>query len=148
MKKNVPGLTSGTLERFVRSACRAVKLRGAVSVLLTSSREMQTLNRRFLGKDGPTDVLSFPAEPGSGPRVAGDLAISVDIAAKSAKQLGHAVREEVKILVLHGVLHLAGYDHETDGGRMAKKEDRLRRALKLPGGLILRTQDGETRGRS
>ena len=78
-----------------------------------------------------------------GARIAGDVAISADIAAANARRLGHSAGEEIKILVLHGVLHLAGFDHETDDGKMARKEVRLRKALGLPAGLIERNGQPE-----
>ena len=138
LKKQIPGATAALFERFLRKACASVKLKGTVNALITNNLEMRSLNRSFRGKDAATDVLSFPAVPGLPGKLAGDLAISGDIAADSAKQLGHAVEDEVKILILHGVLHLAGYDHETDTGTMARKEARLRVALNLPVGLIAR----------
>ena len=143
LRKRIAGLSSSTLQRFVLRARRAVHLRDTVNVLVTSSAELQVLNRRFMGKDKPTDVLSFPAPPGGSPpakRVAGDVAISADIARKNATLLGHSAADEVKILVLHGILHLAGLDHDRDNGEMARKEDRLRRQLKLESGLIERAQ--------
>jgi probable rRNA maturation factor len=140
LHKPVAGLNEGSLDRFVMRAKRAAKLRGAVTVLVTSSTELRRLNHRFRGKDKPTDVLSFPAEMVSRGRFAGDVAISADIAAKNARQLGHSAAEEIKILVLHGLLHLAGYDHESDNGMMAKREGRLREQLGLPMTLIERTQ--------
>jgi probable rRNA maturation factor len=79
----------------------------------------------------------------SGKEVAGDLAISADIAQENAKRLGHPVAEEIKILVLHGILHLAGFDHEKDNGEMARQERRLRRRLKLELGLIDRVKSGD-----
>jgi len=139
LKKRVPGMESIPLERFVRRACRTVKLAGSVDVLITNDREMRTLNKRYRGKDLATDVISFPSAPGLPGKLAGDLAISADIASRNAKEFGHAVAEEIKILILHGVLHLAGYDHERDGGQMARKERRLRAELGLPVGLIERT---------
>jgi probable rRNA maturation factor len=107
-------------------------------VLLTSSAEMKSLNRRFRGKDKPTDVLSFPAEPGAQKQFAGDIAISAEIASQNARALGHSPADEVKILVLHGVLHLRGYDHECDNRQMARREKQLRAKLHLPIGLIER----------
>jgi len=127
----------------VLRARRAVRLRDTVNVLVTSSSELRSLNRRFRGADKATDVLSFPAPPvraRQARRVAGEVAISADIARENAGRLGHSVAEEVKILVLHGILHLAGFDHERDNGEMAGKESRLRRQLKLEGGLIERAQ--------
>jgi probable rRNA maturation factor len=116
-----------------------VKLKGSVHVLVTSNREVQALNRRFRGKDKPTDVLSFPPMADFAAGVAGDIAISAEIAAKNAKELGHTTAEEIKTLALHGVLHLAGYDHEQDDGAMARKEQRLRTTLGLPVALIERS---------
>ena len=139
LKKRVPGADETSLARFVRRSAGAAELLGTVNVLITNNREMRSLNRRFRGKDTATDVLSFPAAPGLPGRLAGDLAISADIAGRNARQFGHPVADEIKILILHGVLHLAGYDHENDGGRMARKEARLRKALRLPTGLISRT---------
>lgn len=116
-------------------------MRGEVNVLITSSGELRSLNRRFRGKDQPTDVLSFPAPAHLPLNYAGDLAISVDLAARNGRRLGHSAAEEVKILILHGVLHLAGYDHERDNGAMARKEERLRQHLGLPVGLIERNSE-------
>lgn len=140
IRKQVGGITELRLRRFLARARRAVGLAGDVSVLLTSNREMQTLNRSFRGKDKPTDVLSFPAVEVVAKKFAGDLAISVDIAAANAREFGHSVEDEVRILVLHGLLHLAGYDHESDDGQMARKESRLRDDLGLPSTLIARSQ--------
>jgi probable rRNA maturation factor len=138
LRKPVAGLTENALARFVLRASRAARLRGSVNVLVTSSRELRTLNRRFRGKDQPTDVLSFPAGFGPAKDFSGDVAISADIAAANARRLGHPASQEIKILVLHGVLHLAGYDHDKDHGKMARKEQSLRKALKLPEALIER----------
>jgi probable rRNA maturation factor len=128
-------------------ARRAVRLRSAVSVFVTSSTKLRQLNRRFRGKNKATDVLSFPAMPGLNPGYAGDIAISAEIAARNAQQLGHTVAEEVEVLTLHGMLHLAGYDHECDNGQMERKEKRLRKALGLPSGLIERTRPLRTRSK-
>jgi probable rRNA maturation factor len=138
-QKRVADLTELALRRFVARARRAAGLKGGVNVLLTSSAEMKSLNRRFRGKDKPTDVLSFPAEPGAQKQFAGEIAISAEIAAHNARALGHSPAAEVKILVLHGVLHLRGYDHECDNGGMARREKQLRAKLRLPLGLIERT---------
>ncbi|HET8635950.1 MAG TPA: rRNA maturation RNase YbeY [Acidobacteriaceae bacterium] len=132
--------TKKDLETFLAQARRAVGLAGSVSVLLTGDAEIQRLNREFRGKNKPTDVLSFPAGENAGrTRAAGDLAISVETAAREAQRLGHALSLELKVLLLHGVLHLAGYDHESDSGEMARKEEALRRKLGLAQGLIART---------
>jgi probable rRNA maturation factor len=138
LKKRIPGATAALFERFVRRACGAVKLKGTVNVLVTNNTEMRSLNRRFRGKDAATDVLSFPAIPGLPGKLVGDLAISGDIARENARQFGHTVGDEIKILILHGALHLAGYDHETDHGKMARKEAQLRAMLRLPLALIAR----------
>lgn len=136
-RKRAAGLSELTLARFVTRAGRAIGLRGAVNVLLTSSPELRTLNRRFRKQDKTTDVLSFPPMLDVD-EFAGDVAISADIAARNAKRLGHSAADEVKILTLHGMLHLAGHDHEADAGEMAKLEQRLRKSLGLPVGLIER----------
>ena len=128
------------LRAFVAEACAAIPLRGDVSVLLTTDNEVQALNRTFRRKNKPTDVLSFPAPPefvASG-ELAGDLAVSIETAGRQADAFGHSLLLEVKILLLHGLLHLAGFDHETDEGQMARKEQTLRRRFSLPLGLIQR----------
>ena len=137
-QKRVADLTELALDRFVARARRAAGLKGVVNVLVTSNAELKSLNRRFRGKDKPTDVLSFPAEPDPRKQFAGEIAISAEIAAQNARPLGHSPAEEVKILVLHGVLHLRGYDHECDNGQMARREKQLRAKLHLPLGLIER----------
>jgi probable rRNA maturation factor len=139
IQESVAGLSEAALVKFVARARRAAGLRDTVSVLVTSSRELQGLNRRFRGKNKPTDVLSFPAMPGLMRGFAGDVAISAEIAAHNARRLGHTAADEIRILVLHAVLHLAGYDHEQDKGQMECKEQRLRKALGLPVALIERT---------
>ena len=127
-----------TLARFLASAQRAVKLKGQVTVLLTTDAAIRKLNRQFRGKNKATDVLSFPAEGLGAQGIAGDLAISATTALGQAKEQGHSLATEIKVLVLHGLLHLAGYDHETDEGQMARRERLLRAKLKLPQGLIER----------
>ena len=139
-QKRVADLTELALSRFVARARRAAGLKGAVNVLVTSSAEMKSLNRRFRRKDKPTDVLSFPVERGAQKQFAGEIAISAEIASQNAWTLGHSPAQEVKILVLHGVLHLRGFDHERDRGQMAKREEQLRALLHLPLGLIARAQ--------
>jgi len=146
LHKRVAGLTELGLQRFIMRARRAAKVNGAVNVLLTSSAEMKSLNRTFRGLDKATDVLSFPTEPGMQKHFAGEIAISAEIAARNARELGHPVADEIKILVLHGLLHLRGYDHECDNGEMARRESQLRAQLRLPHGLIERTT--ATRSRS
>lgn len=134
------------LELFLEQAMRAAKLRGDVSVLLTGDKQIRRWNREFRGKNKPTDVLSFPAAPVEGidgpmpAALAGDLAISLETADRQAAEQGHSLLEELKVLLLHGVLHLAGYDHEVDQGEMARVELRLRARLGLKSALIERVQ--------
>ena len=137
-RKRVAGFSELAITRFIARARAAAGLKAQVNVVLTSNAEMKSLNRRFRGKDKPTDVLSFPAAQDDKNQIAGEIAISAEIAAANAHALGHSPAEEVKILVLHGILHLRGYDHECDNGEMAKREKHLRAKLKLPLGLIER----------
>jgi probable rRNA maturation factor len=125
-----------SLERFALTAKRAARLRGEVAILVTNSASIRRLNRDFRGKDKPTDVLSFPS---AAKGLAGDIAISAQIASKQAKSLGHTLSTELKVLILHGMIHLAGHDHESDSGEMAALEAKLQKKLKLPQGLIERT---------
>lgn len=134
--------TPRSLSRFLAQAQNAVRLRDQVTVLLTSDETIRDLNRRFRGKNKTTDVLSFPATPlknaKPAERVAGDIAISVDTARRQGTARGHALGTEIKVLMLHGLLHLAGYDHESDRGQMRRRERQLRAQLGLPQGLIER----------
>lgn len=136
LKKKLAGLNQRSLAIFASRARKAVGLKGHVQVLITSSDELRDLNRRFRRKDKPTDVLSFPAILDG---EAGDIAISADIASENAYRLGHALEEELRVLILHGMLHLAGHDHEHDNGEMEALESELRDRLKLPSSLIERT---------
>jgi len=138
--------TPRTLNLFLCEAQEAVRLRGQVTVLLTTDAAIRGLNRRFRGKNKPTDVLSFPAENllKSQEKIAGDIAISVETARRQALGQGHALTCELKVLMLHGLLHLAGYDHESDTGQMHRRERTLRARLGLTQGLIER---GGTRGK-
>lgn len=103
---------------------------------ITNDAELRALNARFLGKDYATDVLSFPAADGADG--IGDIAISLQRARAQARGWRHSAEDEIRILMLHGVLHLLGLDHESDGGRMKRAEARWRRTLRLPNGLIER----------
>lgn len=136
-----------TLAGFLRDARALVRLPGKVTVLLTTDAEIRRLNRLFRGKNKATDVLSFPASGPAAEGIAGDLAISVPTAIRQAAEHGHRVSTEIKVLILHGLLHLAGYDHETDQGRMARREAQLRARLGLPQGLIERAA-GNAKDRS
>jgi probable rRNA maturation factor len=143
-------LALSALRLFLRRARKAVPVAGRVSVLLASDSAIKRLNGKFRGKHRTTDVISFPAleipvqksrsrQRPAHPPIAGDLAISLDAAARQAQRFGHPVVVELKILMLHGLLHLAGYDHETDAGEMATREEQLRRRFRLPATLIART---------
>jgi probable rRNA maturation factor len=142
LQKKVTGLSKSALERFIARARSVAGVRGRVNVLVTSSIAVRALNREFRHQNKATDVLSFAATPeakSSGKAVlTGEIAISADVALQNALRLGHTPAQEVKILTLHGMLHLAGFDHERDNGEMARKEYDLRRALRLPVGLIER----------
>lgn len=136
-EKNVAGLNRRALEAFVIKASRIAGLDGHTSVLVTGNPQIRRLNSRFRNKNSATDVLSFPAgRPADG--LAGDIAVSFDIAVHNAQKLGHSASDEIRILILHGILHLAGYDHERDRGAMKRKEAALRKKLGLPNGLIER----------
>jgi probable rRNA maturation factor len=125
------------LSLFATEAQHALGLAGEVNIFVTSSHEMRDLNRRYRRKNTPTDVLSFPSRA---PGVAGDIAISLEIAAANASEIGHSLATEVKVLILHGLLHLAGLDHESDNGEMLAREQAMRQEFKLPVGLIERTE--------
>lgn len=132
-------ISQRALALFAARARRELGLRHEVAIWITSSADLQKLNARYRRKNKPTDVLSFAP---SIARSAGDLAISFEIAASNASKLGHSLTTELKILVLHGLLHLAGHDHETDDERMSALETKLRKKFGLPTGLIERTQQG------
>ena len=106
--------------------------------VITGDAELARLNKDFRGKNSTTDVLSFPQTDIDG--YAGDLAISLGRARAQAREFGHPAATEVCILMLHGVLHLKGMDHEADSGEMARAERRWRKALNLPSGLVERSQ--------
>lgn len=115
--------------------------RGDVSIAVVSDRRMRALNHQFRGQDAATDVLSFPAThvPGVSSFL-GDIVIAAGVAARQAREAGHPVSTELRVLALHGLLHLLGYDHDTDGGKMARAEARLRKKAGLREGLIERTR--------
>jgi probable rRNA maturation factor len=139
----VATLSLSGLTRFLNRARAAVELDGEVDVLLASDAALRRLNRDFRGKDKPTDVLSFPSPEEIARQHSGDLAISLETAARQAAGFGHTLRDEVRILMLHGLLHLSGMDHETDDGEMAAREAELRRELRLPTTLIERASSIE-----
>jgi probable rRNA maturation factor len=105
------------------------RARGTVAIAVVSDAEMRRLNSRYRRKNAATDVLSFPPD---------NVAIALGVAARQAREFGHSLQTELRVLALHGVLHLLGYDHEADRGEMARIEERLRRRAGLPTGLIVR----------
>jgi probable rRNA maturation factor len=115
------------------------RVRGGVTVAIVPDARVQALNRRFRKKDTPTDVLSFPAAERG---YLGDVVIAAGVARRQARDAGHALQTELRVLALHGLLHLLGYDHETDDGRMARVERRLRLKGGLREGLIERQGPG------
>jgi len=112
------------------------RARGGMTVAIVSDARVRALNRQYRRKDAPTDVLSFPSEE---PGFLGDVVIAGGVARRQAAAAGHPLRTELRVLALHGLLHLLGYDHERDEGRMARVERRLRRRGGLVEGLIERT---------
>ena len=124
-----------SLESFAETLRTTVVRKGDFHCRLTNDEELQSLNSRFLGKKYPTDVLSFPSTFADS---LGDIAISLDRARAQAKEWGHSTEDEIRILMLHGVLHLKGLDHESDAGQMKRAELRWRKKLGLPVGLIER----------
>jgi probable rRNA maturation factor len=135
--KRVPAtLRKRPIERFARDLQTQVTKGRPFDCLITGDTELRRLNREYRGSDYATDVLSFPAAHA----MLGDIAISLQRARAQAKEFGHDVEREIQILMLHGVLHLLGMDHETDTGQMARAEKRWRARLGLPSGLIERVQ--------
>jgi probable rRNA maturation factor len=145
--------------RFARQLQAEVARGRSFDCLIAGDAELRRLNCRFRGKDCPTDVLSFPepvpppvsaggVSPAPGPRPPaphlaprlGDIAISLPRARAQARRFGHSTESEIRILMLHGVLHLVGMDHASDAGRMARAEKRWRLRLGLPDGLIERVK--------
>lgn len=129
-------------DRFIQGIGRQVARGQEFAIVIGSDESLRDANRRFRGKRAVTDVLSFP--DGENGRL-GDILISAAQAARQAARFGHNVEDELKILALHGLLHLLGYDHETDDGRMRRVEKRWRRKLGLPHSLTERGA-GERRG--
>jgi probable rRNA maturation factor len=141
---------SAALARWLASAAPR-RARGAVNVALVSDARVRALNRQYRRKDYATDVLSFPATPveRSASSVSsnrtgflGDIVIARGVARRQAREAGHGERTEWRVLALHGLLHLLGYDHETDRGEMVRLERRLRRRAGLRSGLIERAHGG------
>jgi probable rRNA maturation factor len=125
---------------YARNLQRRIARGRAFDCIITGDPEMRRLNREFRGQDHATDVLSFPAAPGFDAPYLGDLAISIQRARAQARRFGHEAEEEVRILMLHGLLHLMGMDHENGDGRMDRAERRWRLRLGLSCGLIERVR--------
>jgi probable rRNA maturation factor len=134
-------LATRPLGSFLRKAQRELKIDGSeITVALVSDADIARWNEAYRKKKGPTDVLSFPAVSGASRRAAGargrkageilgDIAIAPETAERYAKKSGRSLPTEIRVLMLHGVLHLMGYDHESDNGQMNRIERRLRRRL-------------------
>ena len=135
---SISALSKSGLTRFLNRARVAVGLQGNVDVLLADDPTLRRLNKTFRRKNKATDVLSFPAPDEISNDHAGDLAISLETANRQATTYGHSLRDEVRILLLHGLLHLSGLDHEIDNGEMASREAELRLELGLSNSLIER----------
>jgi probable rRNA maturation factor len=136
LQVDVVGVPRGgrALARWLATVAPA-RARGGVTVAVTTDARVRALNQRFRGVNDATDVLSFPAgEPG----LLGDVVIARGVAGRQARAAKHALATELRVLALHGLLHLLGYDHEVDDGRMARVEARLRRRGRLPAGLLER----------
>jgi probable rRNA maturation factor len=114
------------------------RARGSITVAIVSDPRVHALNRRYRRKDAPTDVLSFPSEEAG---FLGDVVIAGGVARRQAAAAGHSLQTELRVLALHGLLHLLGYDHEHDEGQMARLERRLRRRGGLVEGLIERSRE-------
>ena len=122
------------LGRWLASIAPA-RARGTMTIAIVPDGRVQQLNRRYRRLDAPTDVLSFPSDERG---YLGDVVIAAGVARRQAKQAGHSLQHELRVLALHGLLHLLGYDHEHDAGRMARVEARLRRRGGLRESLIER----------
>ncbi len=117
------------LRRVLGAAAASLRVGGELALVLTGDRAIRTLNARYRKQDEPTDVLSFRGEGGA--LGLGDVVISVETAERNARALGRSLAQELDMLALHGLLHVLGYDHETDDGAMDRVEGRLRRRLGL-----------------
>lgn len=113
-----------------------------VELLIVSNEEMREINREHRGKDEPTDVLSFPLDAVIAHLPLGSILISYETAKEKSEELGHTLSEEIALLFLHGLLHLLGFDHETDKGEQREKEREIIEKLSLPPSLIIRSEDG------
>lgn len=130
-------INNDEVREFLRRLSDEVARGAEFAVLVTSDEAVRRANRAFRGQAKTTDVLSFP--DGEDGRL-GDVMIAAGRAAKQAAERGLRPTDEIKVLALHGLLHLQGYDHETDGGRMARREKQLRKKFRLEAGLIERAE--------
>ena len=142
-RRTPAGFRGAAVKRFARRLQDDVAKGRPFDCVISGDAELRRLNRDFRGQDYATDVLSFPPAVPFGARAGryatlGDIAISLARARAQAKRFGHSIEDEIEILMLHGVLHLLGLDHEIDSGRMARAEKRWRARLGLPNGLIER----------
>ncbi len=137
-ERTTPRLGRTALRAFADTLRSDLCAGRAFTCLLAGDKELKRLNHQFLKQNYPTDVLTFPSGQPIGPL--GDIAISLDRAKAQAAEYGHRIEDEVRILLLHGVLHLVGHDHEKDSGEMARLESRWRKKYGLPNSLIQRVQ--------
>lgn len=133
---NFSSAEKALLRSFLRALSREAAGGRAFTCLITNDGELRRLNHDFLGHDYPTDVLSFPAGNANGNL--GEIAISAERAAAQAEEFGNTITDEIRILMLHGILHLAGMDHQRDDGQMQIAEDQWRTKFGLPRTLIAR----------
>ena len=136
LRRRYAALNRSALRQFAVALSAQIGRGRPFDTLIAGDDELQSLNHRFRNQNKPTDVLSFPSGDHS---MLGELAISYDRAKEQARAFGHSIETEVEVLMLHGALHLAGMDHETDDGAMGRAEARWRRKLGLPVGLIARS---------
>lgn len=111
-----------SLESLEKALQEEFKVNVPLSVVLVSDKRIAGMNRKYRNRKGPTDVLSFSYDD---PEYLGDIIISVETAMRQAEEMGHSLEKELKVLLIHGFLHLLGYDHETDNGEMRELEERL-----------------------
>ena len=131
-------VTQKSLREFAAELETRLARKRPFTILIAGDAELARLNKQFRGKRQATDVLSFPS--GNAKGFLGEIAISADRAAKQAAEFGHGLDGELRILMLHGVLHLLGHDHESDHGEMARVEARWRKAFGLPLSLTERAE--------
>jgi len=133
-QKRVP-LTTPSFEKFAKKSLRQLSLgRDSIAIAFVTNAEIARLNKIYRKKNRPTDVLSFPAQSAKRPnknKFLGDIAIAPAVARRYSKKNGRTLESEICILILHGILHLLGYDHEADQGQMDRIEHKLRRKLGL-----------------